>query len=217
MRLYHSDQPDFAAHEFTQTRLSGPAGRQRVTNGLAGGVEDPVVSLAVSREGLELPDDRKPAQVFDFRQLRDTGLLYPLLGLRQLFACELDLFTNRQGQLETLYPPNHILRIASGFARLFVAGNFNKRLFYLGIILLVYRLGLLGLDLLVQGVIFLELRLCRSLRWRRRHRGAGGVTSTASLGSTGLGTVGVPWPAGGGTGVTGLRGTGFVKLVLTQR
>ena len=56
MRLYLSDQPDLPAYELAQTRLRSRPGGQGVTDGLARGAEDPVVSLAVSREGLELPE-----------------------------------------------------------------------------------------------------------------------------------------------------------------
>ena len=69
------------------------------------------MSLAISRESLELADDSKPAEVFNFRQLSDTGLLYPLLGLGQLFIREPDLFTDWRGI--TYYPLQNYSRYPS--------------------------------------------------------------------------------------------------------
>ncbi len=127
------------------------------------------MSGAVSSEGLKLPYNRKSAHIFNFRQLSRTCFIYPPLNLLQLFTLKLNLFNYCQSQFKTLYLLNHKLRVACSFVGRFAVGNPYKRLFYLCVILLVHRFGLLSLELLFQSVICLKPCLTCLSRNRRRY------------------------------------------------
>ncbi|UCF43560.1 MAG: hypothetical protein JSV99_01130, partial [Planctomycetota bacterium] len=68
-----------------------------------------------------------------------------------------DLLRCRLSQFVTSYLLDRKCRVARSLAGLFDGGNRSQSFLYLGVILLVQRLGTLGLDTLFQCVVFLEL------------------------------------------------------------